>query len=87
MNWKADLVIVDEAIITENKIEIYSKKEDQIIYEYKWMSEINDDMLEMAKIETILQERPKVMPVNVLKATLEAFDKYFLLIVNGKKLW
>jgi len=43
-------------------------------------------MLVMAKIESVLNERPKYMTQDSIDETIKVFDQYFYLIVNGKKL-
>lgn len=70
-----------------NKIEIYSKKLKKVVYDYTNIDKIDDDMLTLAKVESVLDERPAYMPDNVLKECLTTFDKYFILLVNWKEPW
>ncbi|MHA1379619.1 MAG: hypothetical protein ACTSRG_14695 [Candidatus Helarchaeota archaeon] len=59
---------------------------DKIIFDYIGIKEITDEMLTMAKLESVLNERPKYMTQETIDETIELFDKYYLLIVNGEKL-
>jgi len=70
-----------------NKIEVFSIKNKQVICSYIWIKEINDEMLVMAKIESVLNERPKYMTQESIDETIKVFDEYFYLIINNKKLW
>lgn len=99
LNWlNYNVAFIDEAVDTEkivrdilktwtNKLEIYSKKQDKIIFDYINIEEIDDEILTMAKIESVLNERPQYMTKEAIKQTLKVFDEYYLLIVNGKTLW
>lgn len=88
LNWITPKVIMlDELTAGKNKIEIYSNKIDKIVYEYVWIEEITDEMLVMAKIESVLKERPEYMTQESIDECVKVFDKYFMLIINWKKLW
>jgi len=89
LNWLTPKVVFVDELLNEgkNKIEIYSKKMDKIIFDYIGIKEITDEMLTMAKLESVLNERPKYMTQETIDETIELFDKYYLLIVNGEKLW
>ena len=69
-----------------NKIEVFSLKNKKVIYIYNWIKEINDEMLTMAKVESVLDERPKYMTQDSIDACIKTFDQYFYLIINNKKL-
>ena len=89
LNWLTPkTVIIDEGVdTTKNKIEIYSKKQDKIIFDYIGIEEITDEMLVMAKIESVLNERPQYITQETIDETVKIFDEHYLLIVNWKELW
>lgn len=70
-----------------NKIEVYSKKQKQVIFDYTGIHEIDDAMLTMAKIESVLGERPEFMTEEAIDNTVKVFDEHYILIVNWEELW
>jgi len=57
-----------------NKIEVFSIKNKQVICSYTWIKELGDEMLVMAKIESVLNERPKYMTQDSIDETIKVFD-------------
>lgn len=71
----------------KNIIQVFSKKHKKVICEYDLKKEvITDEMLLMAKIESVLNERPKYMTQESIDAVTKTFDEYFYLIVNDNQL-
>jgi len=70
-----------------NKIEVKSKKTGDIHYDYEGVPLVDSEVVELVKVETVMGERPKWTPNNIIEDCIRVFDEHYILLVNWKELW